>query len=450
MTRAALYVRLSKLDGREVQDSSIPRQERDCRTYADLRGWQAVGVYEDVDTSAYRKVRRPGFDRLLADVEAGLVDVILVWKLDRLLRRAAEFERVWSVCEAAGANLASVHDSLDTTHETGRAIARILVAMAQLESEQMSLRIKSAKADRRAAGFARSGGPRPFGLTEGWKEVVPEEAALVREAADRVLAGRSLRGICLDWNARGVATTTGGTWTSAALRGLLLQDRLCPEGNQRWPALLDEGTCRRLRAVLLDPSRRAPTAGRGRRPNLLTGLVRCGHPDCQGAAMKASQPKGGKRKYACPPRPWGCGRLSVLAEPLEDFVVRAALTALDTPALAEMAADPADDPLARVAQLEAELAEVARLKGEGQLSFAEWQEMRGPLSRRLADAQADLAEGELRRSVPAVLVGQWDDLELGERRRVLQAVLERAVVSPARRKGPGTPIEERVDLVWRV
>jgi len=446
-TRCAIYVRLSKLDaGRDVQETSIPRQERDCRTYADLRGWTVVDVYSDVDTSAFRKVKRPGFERMLADVAAGLIDVIQVWKLDRLLRRAAEFERVWAACEKAGANLASVHDSLDTTHETGRAVARILVAMAQLESEQMSLRIRGAKADAKAAGKPRSGGTRPFGLSADWREVVPEEAALIKEAAARILAGRSIRSVVLDWNARGATTTSGGRWTAPSLRQLLLQERLCPSGNQAWPALLDDSTCLRLRALLLDPNRTVQK--RGRPPNLLTGYLRCGR--C-GGVLKAGQPRNGKRRYACAAKPEGCNQLAILAEPLEEFVTEAVLVALDTPALTDLAdSGDGDDPLVQVARLEDELDELARLQGEGAFTVREWQAARAPLVRRLDEARSHVADVTVRQvHQGAAVVERWDDLATDERRAVLNEVLEKIVVLPARRRGPGTPITERVKIAWR-
>ncbi len=445
--RCAVYVRLSKLEvGREVEATSIPRQVKDCRSYAELRGWEVAEVYEDVDQSAYRRSKRAGYERMLSDVRAGLVDVIVVWKLDRLLRRAAEFERVWSICEAAGAELASVNDSLDTSHATGRAIARMLVAMAQLESEQMSLRIRGAKQANKAAGKPRSGGPRAFGLTDDWSEVVPAEQALVREAAERVLAGASVRSVVLDWNERGVTTSTGGPWSAQALRNLLLQERICPGPEARWPALLDEVTCARLRAVLTDPARRQLRSGRGR-PNLLTGTIRCGR--C-GARMKASQPAGGKRKYACPGQPEGSNCTAILAEPLEAFVVEALLLALDGPSLSERLASNPDDPAAALAEVEAQSAELAEMWAEGKLPRTSFEVAQVKLSARADAARAELAEAVSRRSVEASLVGRWDDLDLDGRRQVVQTVLDRVVVNKAQRKGPGTTPAERVDLIWKV
>src|SRR4249919_3688563 len=107
--RVGIYTRLSRdMDGRQT---ATARQEKDCRALSRSKHWKVAEVYEDVDLSAFKKgVRRPAYERLLEDIETGAVDGVVVWKLDRLVRRAAEFERFWSVCEGAGATLAAVHD----------------------------------------------------------------------------------------------------------------------------------------------------------------------------------------------------------------------------------------------------------------------------------------------------------------------------------------------------
>ena len=79
--------------------------------------------------------------------------------------RASEFERFWSVCEAANATLAAVHDPIDTSSEVGMVIVRVLVAFAQLEAGNTSLRIRSQVAERaQNGGMTVYGGRRPFGF----------------------------------------------------------------------------------------------------------------------------------------------------------------------------------------------------------------------------------------------------------------------------------------------
>jgi site-specific DNA recombinase len=111
------------------------------------------------------------------------------------------------------------------------------------------------------------------------------ERELIREAASRILAGDSLRGIVTDWNARGIAAADGGQWRNSPLRRVLLSPRvagyreyhgkLYPGDPTRLPPILDDQTWEAVRTILTDLSRRTSVGG-GQPPHLLTGLLRCG------------------------------------------------------------------------------------------------------------------------------------------------------------------------------
>src|SRR4051812_7087734 len=196
-TRLAIYTRISQADI-ETQTATT-RQEHACRAFAAQREWHVSAVFEDVDLSAYQPgVVRPAYEAMLEAIRSGRVDGVLVWKLDRLVRRVAEFERFWTVCDEHHTLLASATEPIDTSTDLGLALVRILVALASLESATISLRLKALEAERARRGKPPHG-KRPFGLSDGWTDLVPEEAALIREAANRVLAGNSLRQIVLDW-----------------------------------------------------------------------------------------------------------------------------------------------------------------------------------------------------------------------------------------------------------
>src|SRR5690242_13554621 len=124
MPAIAIYTRISS---DPLGESTSPaRQERECRAFARLRAWDVVDVYEDIDVSAYKRgVRRPAFERLQSDLPG--LDGVLVWRLDRLVRRPADFERFWGRCEELGVFLASATEPLDSSSEMGVAIVRILV-----------------------------------------------------------------------------------------------------------------------------------------------------------------------------------------------------------------------------------------------------------------------------------------------------------------------------------
>ena len=103
-------------------------------------------VFCDVDLSAFdRKVSRPAYEALLHRVAVRGVDAVVVWRLDRLMRRSAEFERAWEILERAGVALISVTEPIDTSTATGLAVVRLLVTFAGLESTVKSQRVSASR-----------------------------------------------------------------------------------------------------------------------------------------------------------------------------------------------------------------------------------------------------------------------------------------------------------------
>lgn len=317
-TTVAVYTRISR-DLTGVQ-TATSRQERACRAYTEARGWTVLNVWEDVDLSAYQpKVRRPAFEDLVRQLRTGAFDGVLVWKLDRLVRRSSEFERFWHECETAGCFLASVTEPVDTSTEMGVAIVRILVTFANMESTTKGVRLKAKH--RELAEQGRSPGRPAFGHTAA-RIVVPEEATLLQEAANRVIAGDSLRSIAEDWNSRGVPTPTGRNWGGPALGKILISPRLAGHrslgdeivARDCWEPILDAGTWAECCAVLAGGAAQR-TARSG--PALLTGLIRCAR--C-GAWMSRCQ-HNKQPGYRCPGGASHCGGTAIPAEPIERWVL---------------------------------------------------------------------------------------------------------------------------------
>lgn len=326
MTRlVGVYVRLSKHD---VEQASIGRQERLCRQIAEARGWPVVAVYVDEDRSAYRAgVTREGYERLLGDAVGRRFDSILVWRLDRLVRSPAEFERLWSTCRANGVALVSATEPVDSTDPVGVAVIRLLVTFAGLESDVKSIRLKAKNREIAEAGLPPSG-PRRFGHTAGFTGLVEHEATLIREAASQVLEGESTAAIIRDWAARGVVGIAGRPWSPSGLRSMLRSRRLVGErtyrgevvANRCWPAILDEVTAAQVRNCLAG---RPGGAQRRPSPSLLQGRVRCG---LCGTPMHSR----GRRDtpcYVCPP-PRGCGRVSIDRPALDEWAKATVLARL--------------------------------------------------------------------------------------------------------------------------
>jgi DNA invertase Pin-like site-specific DNA recombinase len=335
-TRAAIYCRISQ--DSTGQQAGVTRQLKDCKALAKRLGWRVVATYTDNDISAFNGATRPGFEDLLAAVTAGDVDAILCWHTDRLYRRIGDLERLVDIADAVQIRTVNAGD-LDLSNSTGRMLARILGSVAQQESEHKGERRRAANLQRAEAGAWRADGNRPFGYTQHGQPLEPEATA-VRAAARDVLAGRSLRSICVEWNTRGLRTPKGArkggvAWTNSQLRRVLTKpvyaglrvytvDGKTVERPGDWDALIDVDTWRGLVAFLADDSRR-PSSSFERR-HMLSGVAVCG---ICGAPMYAAAPHGPDRPkiYACKPSKH-CSRL---AGPLDELVESIVLALLRDP-----------------------------------------------------------------------------------------------------------------------
>lgn len=213
--RCAIYERISR--DRAGDQLGITRQRQDCERLATSRGWVVVGHYVDNDVSAYDGRERPAWDRLVEDLGASRVDAIIAWHPDRTYRRMRDLEDLVDLVESRRVAMATVQaGDVDLSTTQGRLVARLAGAVAAHESEHKSERIIRKHlelAERgRWKGGRRNYGYRPVG--GGQLEVVPEEAKVIREAAERALAGEAIHGICMDFTARGIPTLRGGRLAS--------------------------------------------------------------------------------------------------------------------------------------------------------------------------------------------------------------------------------------------
>ena len=334
-TRAAIYVRISSDPaGKRL---GVTRQLADCRKKAKTVGWEVVGVYEDNDVSASTGKVRPAYQRMLSDLEAGHINGVVVWDLDRLTRRPIEVEHFIDLADRRGVSLASVGGDTDLSTDNGRLFARIKGAVARAEVERKSERQKSANAQRAESGVPHVG-RRAFGYSPHGMEVIELEAAEIRKAAESLLAGGSLRGIVANMNNREVRTTAGGPWHPTEMRRLLGNPRYCAllyrrgelVGPGNWPAILDEDTHKAIRAVLSDPSRHK--AGRPRR-YLLSGVATC---ICGGRIFGCMQQRG--PLYMCETRKHVARR----AEDVDRLVAALAVQRLSQPDAAVVLSRPTD------------------------------------------------------------------------------------------------------------
>jgi DNA invertase Pin-like site-specific DNA recombinase len=471
-----IYTRLSVAkDSTEATSEAIDRQLDRCKALAAAKGWRVVEHYSDVDVGAYRAPgrRRPPdreqFQRMLSDTEAGRLAGIVFFKLDRLVRDHGDFERVMATCELAGAVLACVVDVIDTSTPTGEAMARTMVTFARLESQTTALRVAARKEQAARAGRPAVSAWRPYGYTWDGLSVVDAEAVVLQEAAERLLAGWSLREVTRAATSAGAVGTSGQPFNTTRLRRILTSPRVAGlraykgevVADGAWPAILDRTTWEQVVAILTDPGRGANRPGRPRRWLLAGGLARCGYADCGAPLTVKPAGAGQSPRYCCdrsrPGRP-GCGRIAVAAPRLEELVAELLFARdwrhLDTPAARAVGAA---DLAAELAAAEQRLLEVGRLHARGRIGTEEWLSQRDELADQVTElrTQRDL----LRREAAAAelplggdeLRAWWgrSDTTLEQRRAVVERVLAAVLVRPATRRGIRTLDPDRVQPVWR-
>lgn len=447
LLRAAIYARQSIT---REGSASLDTQVEACRQAAErLAATVTVELVEAPSTSGYRNRgrSRPRFRELLDLIRCGEVDCVIAYKTDRLSRGGGPgWAPLVDAFEAAGRDpdraIATV-DGWVSEFEIG-----IRSAMDREESKKTSDRMLEVRRREAKVGVPRFAGRRAFGYVRDYSGLVDEEATLLVEAADRVLAGESVWSICTDWNSRRVATVTGRPWTVQTLTSILRSPRIAGLREHRgavvaagtWPAIVSPDVHEQL-TVALSAKRKV---GSRARTYPLVGLLRCGR--CDGPLRSLAR-EGGGRSYACRSGPGlgGCGGIRIQAPRVEAHVRDLVCGMLADPAtraaLAALAAggeDGAGESLAEgLRVIEAKRERLIDLYTDGDIDRSEFRSRRDDLDEQARAIEADLARrtgSAVLASVPATfeaLVEAWDAGGVGLQRRLTEALLHPITVKPA-------------------
>jgi len=465
---AAIYVRISR--DREGRQIGVRNQEPPCRELATRLGWTVGRVFIDNDLTAYHERRRPEYEEMLAYVRDGRVRGIVAWTADRLTRKPRENEDLIDLAEAYNVQLATVTGPIDLATPQGRLHFRQLGIIARYESEHRAERIRLKHEELARAGRNGGGGTRPFGFADDRVTVVPDEAELMREAAERVLMGEALQAILVDWNARGVRTVSGTSWKPQVLRGQLLSPRIAGlrqhqgavVGPAAWPAIISREAHERLTVILSDPARRL-NGGKLARSYLLTGFAYCGRDEC-GRKLVARPRDDKQRRYVCAtgPRFGGCGKIHRLAEPVEALVREQLFAALDsTDFAATLRARAGEDTTERKFLDDLQAGEQALAEAqtahfvEKILDRAGFLRVKQQLEERMEATRRELARllgAHALTSFPtggAEVRAAWDAAGFSWRRALLAAYIDRVILLPC---VPGLNKFDptKVKIIWRV
>lgn len=469
MTTAAVYARISS----DPNDTAlgVARQLDDCLALAERKGWMVGEVFTDNDCSATSGKIRPQYARMMGALAAGQLDALVVWDVDRLTRTPRELEDVVDLAERRGVALASVGGEIDLATPQGRLTARIKGNVAKHESEQLARRVKRKMAERAEAG-------QPHGrVAYGWrreqvyddqgrrlgsKDVVhPEQAQVIRSAADAVLAGESLRAVVSRLNATGERTLNRKPWTTTTLRLILLRERNVGRrvhqgrviGDAEWEPVLDIDTHGRLVALLTDPARRNSPASSAVK-YLLSGIARCGV--CDGPMRVLVAGKDGRTNdtYVCQQG----YHLRRQRQGLDDFVTAVVVTRLARPDAVDLLTASDDTAIQQdreqAAAIRAKLDLAADAFADGSIDGPQLTRITARLRPQLdrleqAVRAASTAPDLLDLAAPDIAL-RWETLPLARRRGVIDLLVTVTVHRTTARGGAAATFDpDTVEVAWK-
>lgn len=224
--RCAVYTRKGSEEGLDQEFNSLDAQREACLAYITSQrgeGWTpSTRRYDDGGWSG-GNMERPGLVKLLADINAGLIDVVVVYKVDRLTRSLSDFARIVDTFDKHGVSFVSVTQAFNTTSSMGRLTLNVLLSFAQFEREVTGERIRDKIAASKAKGMWMGGTP-PLGYSprERSLEVLPQEAETVRHIFRRYIALGSVYVLARELAADGIVSKHWTTSKGVTKGGLVL------------------------------------------------------------------------------------------------------------------------------------------------------------------------------------------------------------------------------------
>jgi site-specific DNA recombinase len=479
-TRAAIYCRISS--DQEGRRQGVKDQEQDCRDVCEEKGYTITAVYVDNNrTAADPNKPRPEYDRLMNEVRAGHIDVLVVTIVDRLYRQPVELEQFFTDALSAGLTQVSTRrGDYDLTNEERRFDLRDEVNRAGREVAIIRRRVKRRHQQRADDGLP-NGGSRPFGFEQDRITHRPDEAALIRELVERFLVTGSINAIANDWNGRGIKTVATQeherflagerekdrkptVWRQPGLLKMLRAPRIAglrQHGTEApvpavWEPIIPLETWQQVQAVLDNPSRRWV---RSDHTFPLVGILTC---DACGRPLgQLNRTRGSE--YACR---WAkcTRRTSVDAAAVDAYVLRILLPLCDSPAMRSIVAAEAgvseEEAQALVmanADDEAKVSELADLVADGDLDPSAYAKATKKIRAAIEDRQGQLAS--LRSGTALDLLGgsvvdSWDNLAQPDRVAILGQFVtavrvRRSTAKRGRAHGGGAFDTARIRIVWR-
>ena len=304
--RCAIYTRKSTDEGLDMDFNSLDAQREACENYIRsqvAKGWQILPEHYDDGGFSGGNTKRPGLQKLLEDCQAGKVDIIVIYKLDRLSRSLCDFAELSKMFDEYHIDFCSVTQEINTSTSAGRMMLNILMTFAEYERSVVTERIRDKMSASRRKGIW-VGGTVPLGyIVENKKLVIHEEdARTVREIFQRFIETQSPKLIAHELNIAGKRTKKGRVWNTSHIYRILnnhtyngevkYKEEIC-KGEQK--RLVSAEVWNRTQEILAHNS---PVSDRSRKLEIvapLKGVLKCGH--CGGAMMPTYGKKNGRRYH---------------------------------------------------------------------------------------------------------------------------------------------------------
>jgi DNA invertase Pin-like site-specific DNA recombinase len=292
--RCAVYTRKSSEEGLEQAFNSLDAQREACAAFIVSQkheGWTVLPTLYDDGGFSGGTLERPALKRLLADVEAGQIDVVVVYKVDRLTRALSDFAKLVEIFDRRGVSFVSITQQFNTTTSMGRLTLNVLLSFAQFEREVIGERVRDKIAASKKKGMWMGGMP-PLGYDVKDRKLVvnDEESGTVVDIFRRYLALKSVRALKDELVAAGIrskgrvrpdGTAYGGQKLARGALYLMLQNRIyrgeiTHKGNSypgEHPAIVEQPLWDEVQAVLAKNRVERATGARVKHPSLLAGLV---------------------------------------------------------------------------------------------------------------------------------------------------------------------------------
>jgi len=222
----AIYTRKSTDEGLDQNFNSLDAQREACEAYVASQkseGWVALSDRYDDGGYSGGNINRPGLQKLIADIKTGVVNTIVVYKIDRLSRSLSDFAKLVDLFDEHQVTFVSVTQAFNTTTSMGRLTLNILLSFAQFEREVSGERVRDKFALSRSRGMWMGGMP-PFGYDVRDRKLVvnPDEAKIVQELFARFAVTPSMATLVKDLRARNVRTKSWITQTGIDRKGRLI------------------------------------------------------------------------------------------------------------------------------------------------------------------------------------------------------------------------------------